>query len=73
MKNKKIEMKNKENQIVLERLRSRKEAAQFLGVTEHTLAVWACTGRYNLQVCKIGSRSMYDPEVLVKFKRDNSK
>lgn len=35
-------------------LKSRKEAAGYLGVSPHTLAVWACTRRYDLPMVKIG-------------------
>lgn len=44
-------------------LLSRKDAAKYLGVTEHTLAVWKCTKRYALPVVKIGR--------LVKYKRSD--
>jgi excisionase family DNA binding protein len=45
-----------ENQLL-----TRKEAAHYLGVTESTLAVWACTKRYNLTYVKVGR--------LVKYRR----
>ncbi len=38
---------------------TRKEAAQFLGVTEGTLSVWATTGRYNLPYFKAGRLVYY--------------
>ena len=38
---------------------TRKEASEYLGVTDGTLAVWACTGRYDLPYVKIGSRVFY--------------
>lgn len=38
---------------------TRSEAADYLGVKPSTLAVWACTKRYNLPYYKIGSRVMY--------------
>jgi excisionase family DNA binding protein len=40
-------------------LMSRKEAAAYLGVSETTLAIWKCTGRYNLKVYKIGRLAKY--------------
>jgi len=40
-------------------LLSRKEAADYLGVTEQTLAIWKCTGRYNLAYVKIGRLVKY--------------
>ena len=36
-----------------------KEAAEFLGVSEGTLATWRCVRRYSLPYAKIGSRVMY--------------
>lgn len=39
-----------------ENLLKRREAAKFLAVTEGTLAVWACTNRYNLPIVRIGKR-----------------
>jgi excisionase family DNA binding protein len=45
----------------LKDLLSRKEAAQYLGVSENTLAIWKCTGRYSLPCVKIGR--------LVKYRR----
>lgn len=35
------------------------EAAEKLGVKEQTLAVWRCTGRYDIPYIKIGSKVMY--------------
>lgn len=40
-------------------LKSREEAAELLRVSAQTLAVWACTKRYNLPFVKIGRRVMY--------------
>lgn len=40
-------------------LKSRREAASYLGVAEQTLAVWACNRRHNLPMVKIGRRVMY--------------
>jgi excisionase family DNA binding protein len=40
-------------------LLSRKQAAEYLGVTEHTLAVWKCTGRYALPCIKVGRLVKY--------------
>jgi excisionase family DNA binding protein len=44
-------------------LLTRREAAAYLGVSEQTLAIWKCTGRYNLPYIKIGR--------LVKYKRQD--
>lgn len=40
-------------------LLNRKEAASYLGITDGTLAVWACTGRYNLPFVKVGRLVKY--------------
>ncbi len=40
-------------------LLTRKEAADYLGVTESTLAVWACTKRYDLTYVKVGRLAKY--------------
>ncbi len=42
-----------------EQLLSRQETAKFLGVTEGTLAVWACTKRYDLKYVKVGRLVKY--------------
>jgi excisionase family DNA binding protein len=42
-------------------LLTRKEAAEYLGVTKSTLSVWACVKRYNLPYVKVGR--------LVKYRR----
>ena len=44
-------------------LLTRKEAAAYLGVTQQTLAIWKCTGRYDLPCIKIGR--------LVKYRRSD--
>ena len=44
-------------------LMTRKEAAEYLGITSRTLAVWACVKRYNLPYIKIGR--------LVKYRRSD--
>ncbi len=40
-------------------LLNREQAADYLGVTPRTLAVWACTKRYNLPFVKIGRLVKY--------------
>jgi len=40
-------------------LRSRAEAARYLGVAPQTLAVWACTQRYYLPLIKVGRHVKY--------------
>jgi excisionase family DNA binding protein len=37
----------------------RKEAAEFLGVQEQTLAAWACNHRYGLPFIRVGRRIRY--------------
>lgn len=44
-------------------LLSRLEAAEYLGVSANTLAVWACTNRYGLPLVKVGR--------LVKYRLDD--
>ncbi len=40
-------------------LLSRGQAAKFLGVQTSTLAVWACTKRYNLAFIRVGRLCKY--------------
>lgn len=42
-----------------DRLLSRVQAAEFLGVSPHTLAIWKSTGRVSLPVVKIGGLAKY--------------
>lgn len=49
------------------KLLSRKEAAEYLGVTSETLDNWACTKRYNLKFYKIGRLAKYKKEDLDEF------
>ena len=53
-------------------LMSRKEAAAYLGVTPHTLAVWHCAKRYNLPCIKIGRLSKYSQDHLDEFIRQRT-
>ncbi len=46
---------------------TRKDAAEYLGVTEGTLAVWASTGRYKLPFIKVGRKVLYAVEHLDNF------
>jgi predicted site-specific integrase-resolvase len=48
-------------------LLSRRQAAQFLGLKESTLAVWQATGRYSLPVIKVGRVARYRMRDLEKF------
>jgi hypothetical protein len=54
-------------------LMSRREAATYLGVTEQTLAIWKCTGRYNLPCVKIGRLVKYRQLDLDAFIANNLK
>ena len=49
------------------KLLTRKQAAEFLGVKEATLAHWKCTGRYNLSSVKIGRLVKYRISDLEQF------
>ena len=40
-------------------LLSRKQAAEYLGIKENTLAIWACNKRYSLPVIKVGRLCKY--------------
>jgi len=48
-------------------LLTRKQAAEYLSIKENTLAVWACTKRYNLTYLKIGGTVRYRKEDLNDF------
>ena len=48
-------------------LLSRTEAADYLGVKPHTLAVWKCTDRYSLTCVKIGRLAKYRKSDLDEF------
>jgi len=51
-------------------LLTRVEAAEYLGVTAQTLAVWACTQRYSLPFIKIGRLVKYRLDDLNQFIED---
>jgi excisionase family DNA binding protein len=48
-------------------LLTRREAAAYLGVSEQTLAIWKCTGRYDLPYLKIGRLVKYEAADLDAF------
>jgi len=52
-------------------LLSRSQAAEFLGVKTDTLAVWACTKRYDLPYIKIGRSVKYKYSDLLEFIENN--
>lgn len=43
------------------------EAAAYIGVTENTLSVWRCVGRYNIQFVKVGRLVKYRKSALDDF------
>jgi excisionase family DNA binding protein len=43
------------------------EAAQYIGVTENTLSVWRCVGRYDIQFIKVGRLVKYRKSALDAF------
>ncbi|ELF6481520.1 helix-turn-helix domain-containing protein [Vibrio fluvialis] len=50
---------------------TRKQAAEYLGVTDGTLAVWASTGRYQLPFVKVGRKVFYRQSDLDAFVESN--
>ena len=55
------------NQTAPNQLLSRRQAAEYLGVKENTLAIWACNKRYSLPVIKVGRLCKYRLSDLDKF------
>ena len=53
--------------IIQPNLLTRKDAAEYLGITEHTLAVWQSTNRYGLPCIKIGRLAKYRKKDLDDF------
>lgn len=53
--------------INLDKLLSRKEASEFLGCKENTLAVWATNQRYDLPFYKVGRLVKYKLSDLENF------
>ena len=51
------------------KLLTRNEAAECLGVTPGTLAVWASTRRYPLPFVKVGRSVKYNPDDIAEFIR----
>lgn len=48
-------------------LYTRKQAAEFLGVKENTLAIWHTTRRYDLPMVKVGRLCKYKLSDLLDF------
>ena len=46
---------------------SPRDAAACLHVTPETLAVWRCTGRYDLKFVKVGRKVLYDKKDINSF------
>jgi len=53
-------------------LLTRRQAAEYLGLKENTLAVWATNKRYNLKFYKVGRLIKYKLEDLEIFLSQNS-
>lgn len=43
------------------------QAAEYIGVSENTLSVWRCVGRYNIQFVKVGRLVRYRKSELDAF------
>lgn len=54
-------------------LLSRREAAEYLGISKQTLAIWNCTGRYRVPFIKIGRLVKYRKSDLDAFIASNLK
>jgi len=52
-------------------LLTRKQAAEYLGYKEITLAIWKSTKRYNLPYVKIGKNIRYRLSDLIEFVEKN--
>lgn len=54
------------------KLLKRKEAAEFLGIAEQTLAVWSCKKKYDLPIIKIGRSVRYRLSDIEEFLERNT-
>ena len=61
------------NNINNNQLLTRRQASEYLGVKENTLAVWVCNKRYNLPIIKIGRLCKYRLSDLEKFIEERTK
>jgi excisionase family DNA binding protein len=50
-----------------------KAAAQYLGVTVHTMSIWRCTGRYKIPFVKVGRLVKYKRSALEAFVSSRTK
>lgn len=57
----------KEEYEMTEKLLTPNELSKILGVTQHTLAVWRCTGRYNIPYIKAGRLVRYNRDDIAAF------
>jgi len=57
----------------LSKLLTPKQTSEYIGVSEGTLTVWRCTGRYDLKYCKIGRKVMYHPDDIQSFIESRTK
>jgi len=48
-------------------LLTRRQAAEYLGISEQTLAIWKCQNRYSLPVIKVGRLAKYKRSDLDRF------
>ncbi|MDX2073589.1 MAG: helix-turn-helix domain-containing protein [Alphaproteobacteria bacterium] len=62
-----------ENTHKTEPLLNRKEAAEYLGIKEHTLSVWASEHRYDLPYVKVGRLVKYRLSDLAAFVARNTR
>lgn len=62
-----------ENTHKTESLLNRREAAEYLGIKEHTLCVWASENRYDLPYVKVGRLVKYRLSDLAAFVARNTR
>lgn len=53
--------------VTLPKLKTRQEAADYLGVSVFTLNAWASTGRVKLPFYRVGRKTMYKESDLLAF------
>ena len=58
---------NNQSNTLQKKLMTRREAANYLGIKEQTLALWAHANRYDLPYYKIGRHAKYKREDLDRF------
>lgn len=60
-------LQSEDHNILNEKLLTRNEAAAYLDISPGTLAIWDCTGRYDLRPLKAGNRIRYSRIYLKRF------